>query len=240
MAVAGFLAGINAKGAPSMVECVLSDNGTEFTKPEIVALLNEGGIRREYTPIGSPKHDGVVGRRLAMTLDLATASMASRLEALRLLGDAKVPPTQPLWVEACRYARDVINMTAKGQGQARHALATPEVPRESAVCAATPVLEAGFSLRKEDPAVGAQGEGLFLPDHHSADCCKTLLVSGRTSYSRNVTWEHPGKLFVGVLLPEEKSSPPPPSPPPSPGTPELLGDPRVWSEPPPPSSLLPP
>ena len=38
--------------------------------------------------------------------------MASRLEAPRVFGDAKMPPTQPLWAEACKYASDVINMTA--------------------------------------------------------------------------------------------------------------------------------
>ena len=77
-------------------------------------------------------------------------------------------------------------------------------------------------------------------NNHSADCCKILLMSERTSYSRDVTWEHPKKPFVGVLPPEDKGSPPPPSPPPYPGTPEPLGDPRVWSGPPPPSSMLPP
>ena len=110
MAFAGSLADINARGTPSIVECIRSDNGTEFTKPEFVALLNDRGIRREYTPVNSPKHDGVVERRIAMTLELA---MASRLEAPRLFSDAKTPPTQPLWAEACTYASDVINMTAR-------------------------------------------------------------------------------------------------------------------------------
>ena len=90
VAFAGFLADINAKGVPSIVECLRSDNGTEFVKPEFVAMLNARGIRREYTPVGSPKHDGVVERRIAMTLELG---MASRLEAPRLFHDAKLPPT---------------------------------------------------------------------------------------------------------------------------------------------------
>ena len=55
-----------------------------------------------------PKHDGVVERRIAMTLELA---MASRLEPPRLFGDARMPATQPLWAESCVYASDVINMT---------------------------------------------------------------------------------------------------------------------------------
>ena len=65
MAFADFLADINAKGVPSIVECVRLDNGTEFTNPEFVALLKERGIRREYTLVGSPKYDGVVERQIA-------------------------------------------------------------------------------------------------------------------------------------------------------------------------------
>ena len=65
-------------------------------------------------------------------------------------------------------------------------------------------------------------------------------MTGRTSYSSDVTWEHRRKSFAGVLPPEERSPSPPPSPPPSPGTPETLGDARAVFEPPLPSSLLPP
>ena len=60
MAFAGFSADTNARGTPSIVECIRSGNGTEFTKPEFVALLNNRGIRREDTPVNTPKHDGVV------------------------------------------------------------------------------------------------------------------------------------------------------------------------------------
>ena len=60
MAFTGFLADINARSTPSIAECIRLDNGTEFTKPEFVALLNDRGIRREYTPVNSPKHDVVV------------------------------------------------------------------------------------------------------------------------------------------------------------------------------------
>ena len=151
MASAGFLADINARDTPSIVECIHSDNGTGFTKPEFVALLNDRGIRREYMPVNSPKHDGVVERRIAMTMELV---MASRLEAPRLFGDAKMPPTQTLWAEAVRQRRD--QHDGKDQGQAGHALAIPKVPRETAVCAAPPVPEAGFSPRKEGPKVEAQ------------------------------------------------------------------------------------
>ncbi|CAN0001874.1 unnamed protein product, partial [Laminaria digitata] len=57
------LADIRADGWLSVVECVRSDNGTEFLSAEFVAMLDSHGIRREYTPVASPKHDGVVERR---------------------------------------------------------------------------------------------------------------------------------------------------------------------------------
>ena len=84
--LAGFLADINAKSRPSTVEYLRSDNGSELFIPEFVAMLNHHGIRREHTTVGSPKHDGVVERRIAITLGLA---VASRLEPPRLLGDAR-------------------------------------------------------------------------------------------------------------------------------------------------------
>ena len=35
--------------------------------------------------------------------------------------------------------------------------------------------------------------------NHPRDCCKVLLVSGRRSYTRNATWEHPREAFAGLL-----------------------------------------
>ena len=46
-----FLADICAQGTPSIVECLRSDNGTEFTKNEFVPLRDHHRIRREYTPV---------------------------------------------------------------------------------------------------------------------------------------------------------------------------------------------
>ncbi|CAM9512874.1 unnamed protein product, partial [Laminaria digitata] len=68
---AAFLAYIRADGCPSVVACVRSDNGTEFLSTEFVAMLDSHGIRREYMPVASPKHDGVVERRIACMLELA-------------------------------------------------------------------------------------------------------------------------------------------------------------------------
>ena len=107
---AGFLADTRAQGTPSVVECLRSDNGTEFTKGEFVTPLDHHRIRREYTPVDSPKYDGVVGRRIAVYLE---ASMASCLEAPRLFGGVHLQPTGPLWAEACVQASDAINMSTR-------------------------------------------------------------------------------------------------------------------------------
>lgn len=69
-----------------------------------------GDAQPAYTPAGSPRHNGVVERQIAMTLELATASS---LEAPCLFGDSRLPPTGPLWAEARKYASNVINMTAR-------------------------------------------------------------------------------------------------------------------------------
>ena len=45
-----------------------------------------------------------------MTLELA---MASFLEDPRLFGDMRLPSTRLFWAEACNYAYDVLNMTAR-------------------------------------------------------------------------------------------------------------------------------
>lgn len=41
---AGFLTDTNAKGVPSSVECLRLDNGSKFTEPEVVEMLNQRGI----------------------------------------------------------------------------------------------------------------------------------------------------------------------------------------------------
>ena len=236
---AAFLADINAKGRPSIVECLRSDNGTEFLKAQFVAMLNHYGIRREHTPVGSPKHDGVVERRIAMTLELA---MASRLEAPRLFGDAKMPSTQPLWAEACKYASDVINMTARVRDKPDMHSPYRRFYGRSPFARLLPFLKPGYHHVRRALKTGPKAEPCFYlnsGNHHSADCCKILLLSGQKSYSRDVTWEHPRKTFVGLLPSEEECSPPPP-PSPSPGTPEPLGGPGVGSDQPSPSPLLPP
>ena len=87
-----FIYDIGGQGTPSIVSVLRSDNGTVFNNQTFVTVLDRHRIRRVYSPVDSPKHDGMVERRIAVTLKLA---MAPCLEGFRLL-----PPTGPLWVEA--------------------------------------------------------------------------------------------------------------------------------------------
>lgn len=107
---ARFLADIDVFVSPSPPGCVRWDNGSELINPDIVGSNDHLGIHRKYTPAGPPKHNDAANRTIAVTLNVA---MASYLEPPRLSRDAKFLPTGSLWSEACHYASDVINITAK-------------------------------------------------------------------------------------------------------------------------------
>ena len=184
---AGFLADINARGTPSIVQCIRSDNGTEFTNQEVVALLNDRGIRREYRSVNSPKHDGAVERRIAMTLELA---MASCLEPLRIFSDAKMPPTQPLWTDSFKYASDVINMMARVRDKPDMHSPCRTFHGRPPFARLLPLLKLGVHHVRRTLTSEPKAEACFYlngENNHSADCCKFLLMSGRTSYSRDDT-----------------------------------------------------
>ena len=112
-------------------------------------LLDRRGIRRECIRVGSPKHNGVVERHIAMMLDgfLPKSSPPVRRREVTVDG---TPLGRGVQVHVRRAEHDV-----EGSGQAGHALAVPEVPRQSAVCAAAPISEAGLPPRKKDSEVGA-------------------------------------------------------------------------------------
>lgn len=110
--LASFLADVRAQSTPFTMTCLRSDHGTGFTNQGFVSLLNRHGIRRECTPVDSPKHDGVVERGIDVTLEFP---MATRLGAPRLIGGLPLPPIRRPWAEACTYAADVLNMTARAR-----------------------------------------------------------------------------------------------------------------------------
>ena len=73
-----------------------------------------------------------------------------------------------------------------------------------------PFLKPGFHHVRRTLKAGPKAEACFYLDsgnHHSADCCKILLLSGRKSYSRDVTWKHPRKTFDGYCLRRRRALP---------------------------------
>ena len=131
---AELLAVIRTDDCPSVVECTCSNDGSEFLSEESVALLNSHGIRRERTPVASPKHDGVVQRRIAACWILgwrlawkpSTCSTARNCRQQSLYGRrrATTPATSSI---------------GEGEKHAAHALPAPDFLRQSAVCAAAPI-----------------------------------------------------------------------------------------------------
>ena len=196
---AGFLADIRAQGTPSIVECLRSDNGTEFNKGEFVTLLDHHRIRRENTPVVSPKYDGVVERRIALVLE---AAMASCPEAPRLFGGVPLPPTGPLWAEACVHASDVINVSARVSDKPGMLSPYQKLYGRAPFPRLPPFLKPGFHHVKRALKSEPKAQVCFFLNsgsNHPRDCCKVLLVYGRRSYTRDVTWEYPREAFAGLL-----------------------------------------
>ena len=95
-----------------------------------------------------------------MTLELA---MASCLEAPRLFGDARLPPTGPLWAEAGKYASDVLNMTARVMGKPDMHSPYRKFYGRAPFARLVPFLKPGFHLVKRTE-VGARGRCVLLPE----------------------------------------------------------------------------
>ena len=195
---ARFLGDVNATGISSTVENVRSDNGTEFVRAEFVELLDHRGIRREYIPVGSPKDNGVVERHIPMMLELG---MTFCLKAPRLFGDARLPPTGPLWTEACKYGCDVLNMAVRVREKPDMYSPYRKFYGRAPFARLLPLLKAGFHHVKRTLKSEPKEEACFSlngGNNHSHDCYKIVLSSDRTSYSRDVTWEHPEEAVCRV------------------------------------------
>ena len=168
---AKFLADIRADGCPSVVECVRSDNGTEFLNVEFRALLNSHCVHQELTPVASPKHDGVVERRIACKLELA---MVSCLEAKRLFDGEKLPPTGPLWAEACHHASDAINMTTRVKDKPDMLSPFQTFYGRAPFARVLPFLQPGFHHLRRSLNSGPKAELCFYlssGSNHSQDGC---------------------------------------------------------------------
>ena len=196
---AGFLADIRARGTLSIVEGLCADNGTEFTKGEFVTLLDHHRIRRKYTPVDYPKYDRVVKRRIALVLEAAIASCP---EAPHLFGGVPLPTTGPLWAEACVHTSDAINVSARVSDKPGMLSPCQKLYGRAPFPRLLPFLKPGFHLVKRALKSEPKTQVCFFLNsgsNRSRDSCKVLLVSGRRSYTRDVTLEHPREAFAGLL-----------------------------------------
>ena len=149
-----------------------------------MTLLDHNRVRGEYTPVDSPKCNGVVERRNALVLE---APISSCLEAPRLFGGVPLPPTRPLSVEACVHASGAINVSARVSDK-------PDMlsPYKTLYCRAPFLrlilfLKPGLHHVKRSPKSEPKAQACFFLDsgsNHERDCCKMSLASGRRSYTR--------------------------------------------------------
>ena len=128
--------------------------------------------------------------------------MASCLEAPRLFGGVPLPPTGPLWAEACVHASDAINVSARVSDK-RHILSPyQKLYGRAPFPRLLPFLKPGFHHVERALTSEPKAQVCFFLNggsNHPRDCCKVLLVSSRRSYTRDVTWEHPREAFAWLL-----------------------------------------
>ena len=126
----------------------------------------------------------------------------SCLEAPRLFCGVPLPPTGPLWAEECVYACDALNITARVRDKPDKLSPYQEFHGKASFPRLLPFLKPGFYHVKWTPKSEAKVQACFFligGSYHPSDCCKILLTSGRRSYTKDVTWKHPRKAFVGLL-----------------------------------------
>lgn len=242
-----FLTDIRDSTKPSVVECVRSDGGGEFSGGAFRELCEERGIRQEFTTPDTPQLNGVVERGLAIVQE---AAQAACLEAPRLFPDVQTPATASLWAEACFWANDALNRSATEANPGR---ASPwsRFYGEAPPLSMLPFLKPGYCRVRRDSKAAPKAEICFYLNggsNHPSSSFKVKLPSGAVVYTRDVTWAHPrepftlpepagGGGFVNIYPPEPASTPPPlpqQQQPPSP-TPSTLPQQQQQPQPPTPS-----
>ena len=128
--------------------------------------------------------------------------MASCLEAPRLFGAVPLPPTDSLWAEACVHASDASNVSARVSDRPGMLSPYQKLYGRAPLPRLLPFLKPGFHHVKRTLKSEPKAQVCFFLNsgsNHPRDCCKVLLVSGRRSYTRDVTWEHPQEAFAGLM-----------------------------------------
>ena len=108
--------------------------------------------------------------------------MGSCLEAPRLFGGVPLPRTGPLWVEACVYACDALNVTAMVGDKPDKLSPCQKFHGKAPFPRLIPFLKPGFHQVERALKPEAKTQACFYlsgGSHHLSDCCKVLLPSGQ-------------------------------------------------------------
>jgi transposase InsO family protein len=81
----------------SKIKCLRSDNGGEFTSKEFMDYCNSHGIKRQFSVVRTPQHNGVVERKNRIVQEMART----------MLMDSKL--TNIFWTQAVHIAIHIQN-----------------------------------------------------------------------------------------------------------------------------------
>ena len=120
--------------------------------------------------------------------------------APRLFPDTQLPAGTGMWAEACVWACDAFNKsatTANPGNTSSHELFLGSLPPLTLL----PFMKPGYCrVRRVNKAV-PKAEPCFLNGgrNHPRDSVRVLLPSGRTTCTRDITWECPREPFLGPV-----------------------------------------
>ena len=103
-----FVCDVRADGIPPSIQICRSDNGGEVSGKDFVKACRHFGIKQEFTPLHSPKFNGVAERGLAM---IEATARAARIQAGHLYPNLNVPESEWLWAESMNWACYSLNRT---------------------------------------------------------------------------------------------------------------------------------
>ena len=177
-----------------------TDNWTEFVNEPLANLLVQYGIRREFTSVDGPKHNGCVERRIALVKEGARAAW---LGFPRLFPNVRFPSRamhySGVWPEAWTWMSGNINITSRVDGPDKR---FPEEKlygkrlRKQLLL----FLMSGHRTRGSGPKWAGKADPCFYlngGNDHASDCDKVMLESGIVSYTTNATYAYRRAPFVG-------------------------------------------
>ena len=181
-----FLAEVRADGTPSAVMAVRSDNGREVFGGAFGELCRKRGIKQEFTPADSPKHNGVAERALGLIND---AAVATRIQATELYPSAPNYPS--LWAEAASWVCHALNCTATTANpgdKSTYEMWYGFPPPRGAVW---PFLKPAVCRAKRNNKSQPKAQDCYYVRpgvNHPRDCMRVLTATRPILTTRNVTW----------------------------------------------------